>query len=576
MSRATATPADRDAGARGSTPVPSDPAPHRRRREAAAARRPRRGDRRRGCRGDGGRRRAAGRGRRRRGRPRAAAGRAGPVPRRLPAGPGRLRELPQAGPEAGRTTPSCARSAGSSRLLPVLDACDAALAHGAERGRAACSPRLYGALEQGGPRAHRPQGRGVRPRRRRGGGARAGRGRRAGGGRGAAHRLPLEGPGAAPGHGQGDRLNARYEQTRQSAMAPQREWFEKDYYRVLGVSDDASQKDIKSAYRKLVAPVPPRRQPRRRRRRGALQGGLGRLRRGRRRREAQGVRRGPQARAGGRQVRRRRRPGRGRPRRGRLPLRGRRRPRRPPRRPVRARAARRGRGRPGPGHRAPARARTSRPSSTSPSRTRVQRPHHDDPPHQRRGLLDLPRHRRRARAPTPHDVPAVRGPGRLDDNQGLFCFSPAVPRLRRPGLHRSRTRARPAGAPASSAGPARSRSASPPASADGQRIRLKGRGGPGRNGGPPGDLYVTVRVGPHPLFGRRGDDLTLTVPVTFPEAALGADVAVPTLDGGSVTLRIPAGTRSGRTLPGQGQGRRRPQEDRRPAGHRRGGRARRS
>ena len=59
--------------------------------------------------------------------------------------------------------------------------------------------------------------------------------------------------------------------------------------------------------------------------------------------------------------------------------------------------------------------------------------------------------------------------------------------------------------------------------ADGQRIRLKGRGGAGHNGGPAGDLYVVVRVDTHPLFGRKGKHLTLTVPVTYPEAALGAD-----------------------------------------------------
>ena len=89
---------------------------------------------------------------------------------------------------------------------------------------------------------------------------------------------------------------------------------------------------------------------------------------------------------------------------------------------------------------------------------------------------------------------------------------------------------------------------------DGQRIRLKGRGGPGQNGGPPGDLYVVVRVAPHPLFQRKGRDLTLSVPITFPEATLGADIPVPTLDGGSVTLRIPAGTRSGRTFRVKGKG----------------------
>jgi molecular chaperone DnaJ len=90
--------------------------------------------------------------------------------------------------------------------------------------------------------------------------------------------------------------------------------------------------------------------------------------------------------------------------------------------------------------------------------------------------------------------------------------------------------------------------------ADGQRIRLKGRGVPGSNGGPPGDLYVVVDVDRHPLFGRSGRNLTLSVPVTFAEAALGADITVPTLTDGPVTLRIPAGTRSGRTFRVKGKG----------------------
>jgi molecular chaperone DnaJ len=88
---------------------------------------------------------------------------------------------------------------------------------------------------------------------------------------------------------------------------------------------------------------------------------------------------------------------------------------------------------------------------------------------------------------------------------------------------------------------------------DGQRIRLKGKGQPGRRGGPGGDLYVVVHVRKHTLFGRNGDDLTLTIPVTFPEAALGTSVRVPTLDG-TVTLRVPAGTPSGRTLRVRGRG----------------------
>lgn len=80
---------------------------------------------------------------------------------------------------------------------------------------------------------------------------------------------------------------------------------------------------------------------------------------------------------------------------------------------------------------------------------------------------------------------------------------------------------------------------------DGQTIRLKGRGAPGRHGGPAGDLLVQLKVMPHPTFGRNGDDLTVTVPISFVDAALGADIDVPTLDGPSVTLRIKPGTQSG-------------------------------
>ncbi len=80
---------------------------------------------------------------------------------------------------------------------------------------------------------------------------------------------------------------------------------------------------------------------------------------------------------------------------------------------------------------------------------------------------------------------------------------------------------------------------------DGQTIRLKGRGGPGRSGGPAGDLLVELKVMPHALFGRSGDNLTVTVPVTFAEAALGGDIDVPTLDGPRVTLRLKPGTPSG-------------------------------
>jgi molecular chaperone DnaJ len=89
---------------------------------------------------------------------------------------------------------------------------------------------------------------------------------------------------------------------------------------------------------------------------------------------------------------------------------------------------------------------------------------------------------------------------------------------------------------------------------DGQRIRVKGRGTPGLNGGPAGDLYVVVHVAPHTIFGRSGkSDLTVKVPITFPEAALGTQVKVPTLDS-PVTVKVPAGTQSGKTVRVRGRG----------------------
>jgi molecular chaperone DnaJ len=93
----------------------------------------------------------------------------------------------------------------------------------------------------------------------------------------------------------------------------------------------------------------------------------------------------------------------------------------------------------------------------------------------------------------------------------------------------------------------------PPGVDGGQRIRVKGRGGPGRNGGPAGDLYVTVHVTPHKLFGRRGRDITLHVPISFSEAALGSTITVPTLVD-PISLKIPAGTQSGKTFRVKGRG----------------------
>ncbi|KAE8765221.1 DnaJ C-terminal domain-containing protein [Georgenia thermotolerans] len=88
----------------------------------------------------------------------------------------------------------------------------------------------------------------------------------------------------------------------------------------------------------------------------------------------------------------------------------------------------------------------------------------------------------------------------------------------------------------------------PPGVHDGQKIRLRGKGQPGTGGGEPGDLIVAVRVDPHPVFSLDGKNLRLTVPITFDEAALGATIDVPTLDGRTVKVKVPAGTPSGRTL----------------------------
>src|SRR6185503_1040797 len=82
---------------------------------------------------------------------------------------------------------------------------------------------------------------------------------------------------------------------------------------------------------------------------------------------------------------------------------------------------------------------------------------------------------------------------------------------------------------------------------DGQRIRLAGKGNAGVGGGPAGDLYVIVRTGTHPVFTRVGDDVQVTIPVTVPEAALGAKVEVPTIDG-RAQLKIPPGTQNGQKL----------------------------
>ena len=136
------------------------------------------------------------------------------------------------------------------------------------------------------------------------------------------------------------------------------------------------------------------------------------------------------------------------------------------------------------------------------------------------------------------------GRGVIDDNQGLFSFSSTCrvcggrgvvitdpcPTCRGTGTERR---------------PREVQARIPAGVADGQKIRLKGRGAPGRNGGPPGDLIVECHVTPHRLFGRDGNNLTVKVPITFSEAVLGGDIDVPTLDGPRVMLRLRPGTQPG-------------------------------
>ena len=153
----------------------------------------------------------------------------------------------------------------------------------------------------------------------------------------------------------------------------------------------------------------------------------------------------------------------------------------------------------------------------------------------------------------PHTCPRCGGRGVLDENQGFFSFSQPCPECGGSGSVIDE----PCPICHGTGAERRARQVKvriPPGVSDGQRIRLKGRGGPGRHGGPNGDLYVVTRVEPHPLFSRRGDDLTIAVPITFAEAALGAEIKVPTLDGPPVTIKVPPGTRSGRTFRVKGRG----------------------
>ncbi|HEY1734015.1 MAG TPA: molecular chaperone DnaJ, partial [Acidimicrobiales bacterium] len=151
-----------------------------------------------------------------------------------------------------------------------------------------------------------------------------------------------------------------------------------------------------------------------------------------------------------------------------------------------------------------------------------------------------------------HTCDRCGGRGTLDDNQGLFSLSTVCPKCNGrgtlvdtpcPTCHGSGTERR-------------NRTVKvriPPGVEDAQRIRVKGRGAPGQGMAPAGDLYVVVRVTKDATFGRRGRNLTLTVPISFTDAALGTTVTVPTLED-PVTLRVPAGTQPGTNLRVKGRG----------------------
>lgn len=153
---------------------------------------------------------------------------------------------------------------------------------------------------------------------------------------------------------------------------------------------------------------------------------------------------------------------------------------------------------------------------------------------------------------TPTLCPVCRGRGVVSENQGVFALSQPCPRCGGNGTvietpchtcHGSGREVR----------TKRYTVKIPPGVKDGTRIKLKGKGEPGRNGGPPGDLHVITRVTPSPLYERRGSDLVIEVPVTYAEAALGAEVEVPTPDG-KISLKIPSGTQDGRMLRVRGKG----------------------
>jgi molecular chaperone DnaJ len=329
-------------------------------------------------------------------------------------------------------------------------------------------------------------------------------------------------------------------------MAPQREWFEKDYYKVLGVADNASDKDIAKAYRKLAKQYHPDANPGSEERFKEISAAYDVLGDEARRKEYDEVRRlgaagnpfaGMGGTGGGRGFGNFRVDDLG-------DLLGN----------IFGRGNRGGRGSGGRTTTGPSVAQRGQDLETALHLSFLDAVH---------GLTttvnvtsEVSCHTCGGSGAAPGTAPVVcdvcGGRGVIQDNQGMFSFSQPCATCHGTGLRIEKPCPTCFGSGVEYAA-RQVKVRIPPGVEDGQRIRVKGRGGAGRGGGPAGNLYVVVQVDPHPVFGRRGNDLTLTVPVTYSEAALGTTIKVPTLDR-PVTLRVPAGSKSGKTLRVRGNG----------------------
>lgn len=147
--------------------------------------------------------------------------------------------------------------------------------------------------------------------------------------------------------------------------------------------------------------------------------------------------------------------------------------------------------------------------------------------------------------------PACKGSGRMEVAEGPLHFTQVCPQCG--GHGRVGTPCGECGGAGQIPGRERIRVKIPPGVQDGSRIRVAGKGEPGRSGGGPGDLYLRIRVDPHPLLTRKGDDLYLDVPVTVLEALGGGQARIPTVDG-EVNVKIPPGSQNGQVLRLKGRG----------------------